>query len=133
MFLKALEKAGIEKTGGVYEDANFDEDLPLEEMLDEIHQCGEKLKDAPSLALVREYKQAVRNFMHHVVQHSLETETKNGARFNPLKKQKRFTIIKIVDEKLDRLAAGILQNQKSQLDLLHSIDEINGLLVDLVG
>jgi len=133
IFLQALENAEIEKTDEGRGRISFLEGIPLEEMLDEIHECGEKLKESPSLKLVMEYKQAVRNFMHHVVSNSLTTETREGARFNPLKKQKRFTIIRIVDEKLERLAAGILQNQRGQLDLLKSIDEINGLLVDLVS
>lgn len=134
VFLEALEKAG---TSDSLHEINMEvplaEDLSLEEMLDDIHECGQRLKDSPSLAHVMEYKQAVRNFMHHVVTAGLAAETREGARFNPLKKQKRFTIIKIIDEKLERLAAGILQNQKSRLDFLNSIDEINGLLVDLVG
>jgi len=133
IFLKTLEKAETEGVGKAEDRIFFAEDIPLEDMLDEIHECGEKLKDSPSLALVMEYKQAVRNFMHHVVDHSLTVETKEGARFNPLKKQKRFTIIKIIDDKLERLAAGILQNQRDQLELLKSIDEINGLLVDLIS
>lgn len=134
VFLEALEKAGTAGgPHGIDGEHSLSEDLSLEEMLDEIHESGDRLKDSPSLANVMDYKQAVRNFMHHVVTAGLAAETREGARFNPLKKQKRFTIIKIIDEKLERLAAGILQNQRSRLDLLSSIDEINGLLVDLVG
>ncbi|MBN2050952.1 MAG: DUF327 family protein [Spirochaetales bacterium] len=132
-FLETLEKVDAGAGGTLQGDMAFDEDIPLEDMLDEIHSCGDKLKEAPSLSLVMEYKQAVRNFMHYVIRESLKTETKEGARFNPLRKQKRFTIVRVVNDKLERLAAGILQSQKPQLDLLKSIDEINGLLVDLMG
>lgn len=133
VFTEALKKAETEEAQGVPGDSVFFDDLTLEEMIDQIHESGERLKESPSITRVMEYKQAVRNFMHHVVTRSLRVETREGARFNPLKKQKKFTIIRIIDEKLERLAAGILQNQKNRLDLLKSIDEINGLLVDLVG
>ena len=56
---------------------------------------------------------------------SLEIETTAGAAFNPLKKQKRYTIIRVVDEKLERLAAGVLQNQSDKLGLLEKIEEMN--------
>ncbi|MCK5198436.1 MAG: DUF327 family protein, partial [Spirochaetales bacterium] len=60
------------------------------------------------------------------------TETTAGANFNPLKKQKRYTIIRVVDEKLERLAAGVLQNQSDKLYILEKIEEINGLIVNLL-
>jgi uncharacterized protein YaaR (DUF327 family) len=47
-------------------------------------------------------------------------------------KRKKFTQVEIIDQKLEQLAAGILSNQKDQLGLLGKIEEINGLLVDLL-
>jgi hypothetical protein len=46
--------------------------------------------------------------------------------------RKKFALIKVIDEKLERLALGILQTQKDQFDILARVDEINGLLVDLL-
>jgi uncharacterized protein YaaR (DUF327 family) len=37
-----------------------------------------------------------------------------------------------VDRKLEQLAAGILAGQHSQMDILARVEEINGLLVDLL-
>ena len=47
-------------------------------------------------------------------------------------KRKRFTLVKVIDEKLEALAS-VLAAQKEQLAILAQIDEINGLLVDLVS
>ena len=107
-------------------------DLDLEELMDEIHEAGEALKEVPTLANVKVYKGAVSRFLRFVVKNSLKTETTAGANFNPLKKQKRYTIIRVVDEKLERLAAGILQNQSDKLYILEKIEEINGLIVNLL-
>jgi uncharacterized protein YaaR (DUF327 family) len=41
-------------------------------------------------------------------------------------------LIQVVDQKLEQLAAGILTGQASQLELLARVDEIAGLLVDLL-
>lgn len=106
------------------------EEHPLESVLDDIHQLGEELKEKPSLKTIASYKKAVRGFMQYVIKQSMDVEEKISG-VNILKR-KRFTLIKIIDKKLERLAAQILQNQKEQLDILQRVDEINGLLIDLV-
>ena len=106
--------------------------LDLEELMDDIHEAGEALKEVPTLENVKGYKGAVSRFLKFIVKNSLETETTAGANFNPLKKQKRYTIIRVVDEKLERLAAGVLQNQSDKLYILEKIEEINGLIVNLL-
>jgi len=47
--------------------------------------------------------------------------------------QKKYVIIRVIDEKLEDLAAHVLKSQGEQLDILDRIDEINGLLIDLQG
>jgi uncharacterized protein YaaR (DUF327 family) len=47
-------------------------------------------------------------------------------------KQKTYTLVKVVDEKLDSLAADILFNQKDQIALAAKVNEISGLLVDIL-
>lgn len=106
--------------------------LDLEDLLDDIHEAGEALKEVPTLQNVKIYKGSVSKFLKFVVKNSLETETTAGANLNPLKKQKKYTIIRVVDEKLERLAAGVLQNQSDKLFILEKIEEINGLIVNLL-
>jgi len=57
-------------------------------------------------------------------------ETTSGAN---IMKRKRFTLVKVIDEKLEALAASVLAAQKEQIAILAQIDEINGLLVNLVS
>ena len=105
----------------------------LEQLLDDLHQLGERLKQAPTMTAVLEYKRSVKEFLRYVVSHALEIEEREGVKFaNPLKKQKKYTMIKVIDQKVEQLAAGVLQNQRSQLDMLKAVDEIYGLLVDLM-
>ena len=47
-------------------------------------------------------------------------------------KQNTYTLIKVVDEKLDSLAADILFNQKDSIELAAKVNEISGLLVDIL-
>ncbi|MBO7163574.1 MAG: DUF327 family protein, partial [Spirochaetaceae bacterium] len=44
----------------------------------------------------------------------------------------KFYLINIVDEKIDKLASDILSNHLETMQILVRIDEINGILVDLI-
>lgn len=104
----------------------------LEELVDNLHGRGERLKEQPTLGNIKEYRKAVSEFLKYISKHALEAEQVEGARYHPLKKQKKYTLIKVVNEKLEQLATGILQSQFSQLDILQRVDEINGMIVDLL-
>ena len=105
-------------------------DTELEAMLDDIHRLGDLVRKQTSLGTMRDYRKAVGAFIHVVVERGLTIE-ENSSGHNILNR-KKFALIKVIDERLERLASGVLQTQKDQLDILARIDEINGLLVDLV-
>ena len=99
-------------------------------LLDDVHDSGDKLRNRPFPEEIKQYKQAVRNFLHYIVEngYGIEEHT-SGAN---LLKRKKFTIVQVVDHKLEQLAAGILSGQTAQIELLARIDEIQGLLIDLL-
>lgn len=101
----------------------------LEALLDEIHTLGERLAESPTFERVAAYKQAVKGFLSFVVRNSFSVE-EHESRANILNR-KRYTLITVIDTKLDQLAAGVLLNQRNQLELLGRVNEIQGLLVDL--
>lgn len=103
----------------------------LEELLDGVFAAGDALKAAPTVDTIREYRSRVRSFLEYVVERVLAVEeTTSGVN---IMKRKRFTLVKVIDAKLEELAASVLAAQKEQLGILARIDEINGLLVDLVS
>lgn len=102
----------------------------LEGLLDDVHERGEMLVQSQTLENIKRYKQAVSAFLEYVVNNLLAVEQRNSG--GNILRRKRFTQVKIVDAKLERLVAAVLQNQGKQLDLLEKINEIQGLLVDLI-
>ncbi len=103
----------------------------IEELLDGVFSAGDALKSAQTVDTIREYRGKVRAFLAYVVDHVLALEqTTSGTN---IMKRKRFTLVKVIDAKLDELAASVLAAQKQQLGILARVDEINGLLVDLVS
>jgi len=103
----------------------------VEEMLDAVFTAGDALKKSPTLESVKDYKHKVREFVRYAVEHSIAVEeTTSGTN---ILKRKRFTLVKVIDEKLEALAVSVLGTQQEQFRILAQIDEINGLLVDLVS
>jgi hypothetical protein len=106
-------------------------DASLEELLDEVHESGEALIEAQTLDNFKRYRQAVQSFLEQVVRSMVAVEQKVSG--TDVLKRKRFTQIHVVNEKLERLVAETFQNQRRQIDLLERVNEIKGLLVDLMS
>jgi uncharacterized protein YaaR (DUF327 family) len=124
-------------------------DLPVSEdsvnmLMDEVRNTGDILKSRPFPEEVLRYKQAVRDFINYVVKNNYSVEVEAGTP-NFLKpgykgergtdeamQRKRHLKIQIIDKKLDDLAAMLLSSQVEQLKLVSHLEEIRGLLVDLL-
>jgi uncharacterized protein YaaR (DUF327 family) len=101
----------------------------LQELLEDVHGAADALRLRPLAEEIRRYKQAVRHFLRYVVANNYAVKTENYL-FNHEKRRK--VQIEVADQKLEQLAAGILSGQLSQIDMLARLDEITGLLVDLM-
>jgi uncharacterized protein YaaR (DUF327 family) len=142
-FSEALERSVMDSLGPL-EDISPSEEA-VQELLDAVRSAGDDLKQRPLPDEILRYKKAVRNFLHYVVQNGYAVEEQTGipnaqkpgyqgSLWEPAaKKAKDFRVVQVVDRKLEQLAAGILEGQVSQLELLAKLEEITGLLVDLVS
>ena len=109
----------------------------LTELMDALHSAGSDLKDRPFAAEILKYKKAVRDFVNYVVENGYETERIQGVNKKTIFrgevkwKEVVYHQVRVIDQKLDELAAAILSGQTSQLERVAKLDEITGLLVDL--
>ncbi|NBC29351.1 MAG: DUF327 family protein [Spirochaetes bacterium] len=101
----------------------------IEQLLDSIHELGDELLQKGTFTAVQNYREAVKSFVRRTVSQTLNVEehTSGGNVLN----RKRFSIVQVIDQKLDRLVQGMLQSQSSQMELMSRVEEIHGLLVDL--
>jgi uncharacterized protein YaaR (DUF327 family) len=124
-------------------------DLPpsretAEKLLDHVRSAGDYLRNRPFPQEILHYKKAVRDFIHYVVENGLTMEEQigipkgqrpgyRGRRGSPDAQERTVRhVIQVVDRKLEEMAARLLSEQLSQLELLARLEEINGLLVDLL-
>jgi hypothetical protein len=99
-------------------------------LLDAVHLSGEAIRKDAHPDNIKAYKKAVRDFVHYVVQRAYDVDEQTSGR--NILKRKKYTTVVIVDGKLERLAAELMSAQRDRLDILERLDEIYGLLVDLL-
>ena len=103
----------------------------LETLLDGVHEAGDALSKTVTMPNILSYRKAVQNFLRLAMSRILGLERKVSGS-NTLKK-KQFTLIKIINKKLENLVADVLKGQWERLAILERVDEINGLLVDIIS
>ena len=109
----------------------------LTELMDAVHSAGSDLKDRPFPDEILRYKKAVRDFIHYVVENGYEIYKAQGIkkkvviRGETKWKDVVYHQVRIIDQKLEELAAAILSGQTNQLERVSKLDEITGLLVDV--
>ncbi|OEG00276.1 hypothetical protein BHF71_05055 [Vulcanibacillus modesticaldus] len=101
----------------------------LNKLLNEIDEQGEKLTKTKKLKDLEAYKRAIKKFMEEVINGALALEERFG--FDSRGRQKRYKIIKEIDQRLIELTDGIIEKEGKQLNILDQIGEIRGLLVNL--
>ncbi|NLK28450.1 MAG: YaaR family protein [Clostridiales bacterium] len=102
----------------------------LNAMLEEITSQGKKLAKRMDLRDMKHYRQLIRGFLNEIVNRSHKFSREN---FLDRKGRHRvYTMIKLVDQNLDELALELIKEEKDHLIILNKIDEIRGLLLDIL-
>ena len=122
------------------------EDLPIELAGMEMEDAVVFLKDAVDLAgdalkknqtpqTIEQYKHKVSQLMRYIVHNNFEVIKKQvrGIRRKTGKPRDPRVQIKIINEQLNKLTADIIYNHADNLAVLKRIDELNGLIVDLIA
>lgn len=102
----------------------------LNGMLEEITTHGKRLAKRMDLKDMKHYRELIKEFMNEIVNRSHKFSREN---FLDKKGRHRvYTMIKLVDKNLDELAAELIKDEKDHLAILNKIDEIRGLLLDIL-
>lgn len=107
-------------------------DEVVQKLLDAVHDAGDALKNHPLPQEILRYKQAVRGFIHYVVGNGYDAERQTHGSKRSRRGERIDTIARVVDHKLEQLATGILAGQVAQIAILDRLEEITGLLVDMM-
>jgi uncharacterized protein YaaR (DUF327 family) len=107
-------------------------------LIDSVYSEGDLLKQKPTEENIIRFRKAVSNFLKFVEKQCYDVEGDVGIRKMVRKGnvkvpiQNSYTLLKLVDEKLDGLAADILSNHREQIQIAAKVNEIYGLLVNIL-
>jgi hypothetical protein len=102
----------------------------LNAMLGEISTWGKKIAKHMDVKDMKHYRELIKEFMNEIVNRSHKFSREN---FLDKKGRHRvYTMIKLVDKNLDELAAELIKDEKDHIAILNKIDEIRGLLLDIL-
>ena len=102
----------------------------LNMMLEEISSQGKKLVKHMDVKDMKHYRELIKEFMNEIVNRSHKFSREN---FLDKKGRHRvYTMIKLVDKNLDELAMELIKDEKDHITILNKIDEIRGLLLDIL-
>ena len=101
----------------------------LQVLLSEIQTQGSELRERTTPDNLKKYRDSVQAFLHFIVKNSFDISVSTKG-LGPTKK--KYDTIQVIDKKLNQLAADIFSSQRGNISLLKRINEIQGLLVDLL-
>ena len=102
----------------------------LEEILAQVDQAGKELAKNRGPVALKSYREAVRRFLEATVRQSFQM--KDDRRWDRRGNLREYKIIVGVNQQLEELARMVLEEQTPKMQILAKLDEIRGLLVDLM-
>jgi uncharacterized protein len=131
---KSIEKEALVSAGLPVEIAGLSEEEAVVFLKDAVDTAGDELIEKMTTSAFSGYKTAVSQFMRYIVKNTFEIEKHKRPGFNRKGKPRDPAIqIQIINKRLDTLASDLLYNHLEKLKLLAKVDEINGLIVDLLA
>ncbi len=103
----------------------------LKLMTEDIIQQGKRLSKHMDVRDMKCYRQLIKNFMNEIVNRSHKFSRENF--LDRRGRHRVYGIIKLIDQNLDELATELIREEKDNIAILNKIDEIRGLLLDLIA
>lgn len=106
---------------------------------DKMDEAGERLSEEYTPDAFSSYRLAVNQFVKYIVKNNFNVtrhkrlEPRKKLTDRPRKQRDPFLQIQVINQKLDMMAADMLSNHMSKLKVLARVNEIQGLVVDLLA
>ena len=102
----------------------------LSGMMEEITQQGYRLGKRRDIRDMKQYRKLIQEFMNEIVNRSHKFSRENF--LDRRGRHRVYGMIKRVNVALDELAGELIKEEKDHLGILAKIDEIRGMLLDIL-
>lgn len=99
-------------------------------MMEEITQSGKRLGKRRDIRDMKHYRALIQEFLNEVVSRSHKFSRENF--LDRRGRHRVYGIVRLVNENLDQLAAELIKDEQDHISILNKIDEIRGLLLDIL-
>ncbi|KMJ56753.1 hypothetical protein AB685_20425 [Bacillus sp. LL01] len=135
----SIDKGRMDQRGGTTTTAGFGEVMQkhsnklhsqqLQTLIKDIEMVGDRLGNSRSFQDLAKYKTLVKRFMEEAVEFGMELNqshhwTNDG-------QSRNLHVVKEIDEALIGLTDKVMNQEESRINILSSIGEIKGLLINL--
>lgn len=131
------QKAPVQQTDGSFKFtliSNIEEqDLQarLNVLMEDIIQQGKRLTKHMDVRDMKRYRELIKDFMNEIVNRSHKFSRENF--LDRRGRHRVYGMIRLIDKNLDELAAELIKDEKDAIAILGKIDEIRGLLLDILA
>ncbi len=105
----------------------------LRDYLERISETGERLQKAPTPSVLKEYRRLIQGFLEQSTRELYQIDEDLGRLNFSTGQRKKYSLIRVIDQKLEELVKVVLREQDANLGILQRIEEIKGLLIDLLS
>lgn len=102
----------------------------LTQMIERITEQGNKIAIHVDIRDVKLYREMIAEFMGEVIANSHKFSRENF--LDRRGRHRVYGIVRLVNDKVDELARELMKAEKSHIDILDKIGEIQGLLLDII-
>jgi uncharacterized protein YaaR (DUF327 family) len=131
---KSKETAELAAEGFPPEIAGLSEEDAVIFLKDAVDVAGDELSATLSPAAFSNYRKKIGQFMRYVERNSFEIVRHRRRGFTKKGRPRDPAIqIQVINKTLDELASDLLYNHLDKLKMLSRVNEINGLIIDLLA
>lgn len=100
--------------------------LELNQLMEEIDRAGKEFLSDTTLEHLKHYKSLIQTFLDTLIKKMFKVTNITSWR-----KHKEYTLIEKINDRLEKLTCFVLEKEGQNINLLSTLDEIRGLLIDL--
>lgn len=102
----------------------------LSGLFEEIQMQGKKISKHTDVKDMKKYRALIKDFINEVVNRSHKFSRENF--LDRRGRHRVYGIIRLIDENLDELAKELMKEEKDNVAILGKVDEIRGLILDIL-
>ena len=102
----------------------------IQEMKKEIDKQGERLSARVDVRELERYRQLIRDFLDEIVSNGYAFSKENTLASRG--RHRFMAMVKTIDTKLDEIGKEVIKDQADSLEVLGKIDDIRGILLDMM-